>query len=102
MTFSRAMKNTQPLDVTPILGSGAFSPTSLKVKFKGSGSTSTGRPSAPVTKIPSGREGSSGGAGGVSFPKQPDSENDDTRMHMSKAFTRISISTTHLRKYLAP
>ena len=95
------MKNTQPLDVTPILGSGASSPTLLKVKFNGSGSTSTGRPSGPVTKIPSGPEDSSTTATGSSLPKQPDNENEDIKMHMSKAFTRIDTTTTQLRKYVA-
>nr|AIE99466.1 hypothetical protein [uncultured marine group II/III euryarchaeote KM3_110_C01] len=58
------MKNMQPLEVTPMLGSAPSSPTSLKTKLSGKGGSSTARPSGPVTKTPSGREGSSGGGGG--------------------------------------
>ena len=58
------MKNIQPLEVTPMLGSAPCSPTSLKTKSMRSGSSETFRPSGPVTNIPSGREGSSGGEGG--------------------------------------
>ena len=67
------MKNIQPLEVTPILGSAPFSPTSLKTKLSGKGSSSTARPSGPVTKTPSGSDGSSGGGGGgVGLWRQPE------------------------------
>ena len=46
------MKNIQPLDVMPMLGSGPSSPTSLKTKLIGMGGTSIAIPSGPVTNIP--------------------------------------------------
>jgi hypothetical protein len=65
MTFSKAMKNMQPLDVTPMLGSAPSSPTSLKVKLRGKSSSSTLKPSGPVTKVV-GIGGSSDGGRDVS------------------------------------
>ena len=58
------MKNIHPLEVTPILGSAPSSPTSLKTKSISNGSTSIAVPFGPVTKVPTGRDGSSIG---VSF-----------------------------------
>ena len=67
------MKNIHPLEVTPILGSAPSSPTSLKTKFMGRGSPSISRPSGPVTNVPSGREGSSGGGNfTLSSSRQPE------------------------------
>ncbi|RZD31730.1 MAG: hypothetical protein CXT74_04775 [Methanobacteriota archaeon] len=67
------MKKMQPLEVMPMLGSAPFSPTSLNTKLRGRGGASMPRPSGPVTKIPSGREGSSGGGGGsVGSWRQPE------------------------------
>ena len=37
MTFSKAVKNMQPLDVMPMLGSAPSSPTLLKTKLRGKG-----------------------------------------------------------------
>tara|TARA_B100001146_G_scaffold42696_1_gene36359 strand:- start:421 stop:534 length:114 start_codon:yes stop_codon:yes gene_type:complete len=37
MTFSKAMKKMQPLDVTPMLGSAPSSPTLLNTKLRFSG-----------------------------------------------------------------
>jgi hypothetical protein len=58
--FSIAIKNIHPLEVMPILGSGPSSPTLLKMKLRGKGSTSTAIPFDPVTNIPFGSEISSG------------------------------------------
>ena len=56
------MKNIQPLEVTPMLGSAPSSPTSLKTKSIANGSPSIANPSGPVTKVPTGIVGSSIGA----------------------------------------
>ena len=88
-----AMKNIQPLDVIPILGSLPVSPTSLNVKLISSGGTSTGIPFESVTKTPSGAGGSSGAcSGGSSFPKQPDNADVNIRRTINNDFARMIIA----------
>ena len=94
MTFSNAMKKMHPLEVTPILGSGPSSPTSLKLNSRGNNGTSTGRPSGPVTKNRGGSVGTSTGGGVSSWPKQPEREADSIRktrrVACARMFTRMS------------
>jgi hypothetical protein len=92
MTFSKAMKKIQPLEVTPMLGSAPSSPTLLNTKLRFSGwyrSSERLSPSGPVMKTPSGRVGSGGGGGGASFVKQPASDADSINIPTSKALTRM-------------
>ncbi len=69
------MKNIQPLEVIPILGSAPCSPTLEKVKFSGNGGRSIFWPSGPVTQNLTSPSGSGSGSGTGSLPKmQPESD----------------------------
>ena len=85
------MKNMQPLDVTPILGSAPSSPTSLNVKLSGSIGISTGSPSGPVTNLPVDIMGSSCWIVGIIFPKQPENPTDSINIATSNTLASIAL-----------
>ena len=90
--FSIAMKNMQPLEVMPMLGSLPVSPTSLNTKSISRGISSTAIPMPSVTKIRLSISGSvSTSISTFSAPKQPAIDIVVTRRTNSIAFARMVV-----------
>ena len=89
--FSMAMKNIQPLDVIPMLGSFPVSPTSLKVNSISIGATPTEAPVPSVTKIRWSVTVTSGSSFSTSSaPKHPDRERVATKKQSIRALARMA------------